>query len=260
MNNILTPKQYVDFRVHNYSMLYASSNFNTSRFNVIDHVLNTIGNGVYFDEFINTSDKTTNTFRVERLYNVTELSYGYYEKHHILDDCYMGQGEYICVPIDEKYLHPNIVHWVDFDLSLTKNPYPNFKKSYSMVWRGLYGTDNNFYEFKALGLEWVNEAIWFYQTCKEYFEGLESLNYHYAFPNSDRDVEQEINDMIVVLNKYENTDEISKAYGVEFVGTPNNYNDVYDFNVSRWQNEKERILKFIDETLTMLNDMIKDEV
>ncbi len=47
-------------------------------------------------------------------------------------------------------------------------------------------------------------------------------------------------------------EQINKDYGVEFKGDKTNDADICKFLENRWLKEKERIQKFLDQTITML--------
>ena len=124
-----------------------------------------------------------------------------------------------------------------------KNPYPCFKKQYSLV----YNLD-----LTELPEDWIDNLIWFYSKCKEYFLAGAS-DYSYAYPKSDNEREtQSFEKAIANLKKDGMTEEehyaaVSKAYECEYNG------DLHEFRLLRWEKEKVRCLDFIDDTIKILS-------
>ena len=95
----------------------------------------------------------------------------------------------------------------DFDRFI--DPYPNFKEQYSIVW-----TSN----FKELGPEWCNAAIWFYNVvCREYFdEG--AHNYYDKYPCSKN---RETKDRVHAMNQIAlrvSKEELLRDYNLDYNG------------------------------------------
>lgn len=144
-----------------------------------------------------------------------------------------------------------MIGWNVLALRKVKNPYPNFKEEYSIVW------DKEF-TFSDLGSEWIKEAIWYYQKSLKYFEDSERYkSYQYAFPKYDSYHKRDVTDNTLrdfqrmIAGKYASYEELSEAYGVE------GYNgDDYDFLCRRWNQERDRIIEFINETIEMLKSKV----
>jgi hypothetical protein len=129
------------------------------------------------------------------------------------------------------------------------NPYPNFNKQYTFVW--------DLYQYNTLDqlpTEWLEANIWYFEKSREYFLN-DPQDYSYAYPGKRKRDEDEDTRMLQALAKIRqetNSEEefqakVKKDYTVEFNG------DLPTFYKDRWENRKEEYVKFIDETLTMLN-------
>ena len=149
-----------------------------------------------------------------------------------------NQNHLVCVE-SEKELHPEVILWIDCkDYPWT--PYPNFEKKYSTVYEP---------EFKDLGNEWIEAAIWFYEECVDFFNNTPEW-YAYAYPcKSQRETDNRVYDMKVRLQSYKSNEEISEAYECEFDG------DIDKFLRLRWEKELSRIDRFISETLSYLREL-----
>ena len=252
-----TPEQYILKAVGTYPTLYSNTTYDKVRYAVLDQIFNTIGNGIWEIKEFEYHDYD---FDGARKY-ITEESifYGYHK-----DDCEyvdVGSNEPWCrhkpgaksiyVLDSERVNHPEIGDWLECTRGKSKNPYPNFDKTYSMVW------DKEF-TFSDLGSEWIKEAIWFYQESLKYFEDSESYKaYSYAFPRYDSYLKRDITESVLmdfkemIAGKYDSYSALSEAYGVEGYD-----GDDYKFLCKRWNQERARIIKFITETIELLNQKL----
>lgn len=175
---------------------YNNPNHVNAKFRVLDHVFNTIGNGID---------------------NVVEF-FEQYSLHH---------GELVA-PLAESDAEQRPF-----------NPYPNFKKSYSLVWsEGCIG---------ELPTDWIEGAIWFYNECRTYFQN--GAVGHWGSYNGT--VSPVWGKAIARYKTPDITDEeffaaVTKAYNVEFNG------DLPDFLSRRWEIQKTTCMSFIEETLEFL--------
>ena len=252
MTTIIKPTDFIIRAVNNYPSLYAAPSYGDSKFKILDHVFNTIGNGLYMGSFIGDPATPQATSDAQKWFQCERAAYGY-EKCSTIE-----YGEYsysrpsgdpsVVVPLYEMPDHPQISTWVEFDCGAKESPYPNFKKEYSMVW------DVRDIKFSDLGVEWADAAIWYYTKCKEFFlDDVRSKKYYSAFPSTnERDTKKTVKDYMEVLSKYESADAITAAYEVEFIGDPHSDDDVSSFIERRWMKEKQRILSFIEETDSFL--------
>lgn len=247
---LLSPDQYITKSTFLYPSLYASQSYEESKFKVLDHSFNTIGNGITIETLKSAPLTEEETAECSKWFTCSSALYGYFRVEQFSGFA-MPTGESIIVLPSEKHLHPTVVHWTPFECSPKNNPYPNFKKTYSMVWN-LNGLD-----FEQLGPKWIDAAIWYYDRCLEYFNDPGACaSYPYAFPNDD---ECE-NDRIIKLyassmKNYSTVEEISKEYELEFIGDPNDESSIRDFVSRRWELERRRIIKFIIDTLERLHSM-----
>ena len=159
--NIITPEQYIDFATYNYPVLYASTSYEQSKLKVLDHLFNVIGNGINETEFYTKPLTKLQTLETQKWYSVDKVWSGY--KRVCITDLSFVFPDYSHLPI--YAVEPNdceeVKLWRESDVSYKFEPYPNFKKEYSLVWK---------YDMKTFGNEWIEIAIWFYEKCKEWFE------------------------------------------------------------------------------------------
>lgn len=192
-----------------------------------------------------------------------ELYPGRMEAIHfsMLDDIFNGSGSginskgdffnYISVPADTKFtivLPPSVEAPKHMETYVAK-PYPNFKERYSLLYE---------MQLKDMPIEWVEAALWFYTTCRNFFLGDKVGHYHYAYPSA-KNPENQLKQWTEALEKRRKegqTDEqfyaaVTKDYETEYNG------DLEDFLKRHWEKELNRILKFISKTRSKLNREIK---
>lgn len=255
MKRILTADEYILRSVSEHPSLYASPSSEESKFRVLDHILNTIGNGADMASFEGIPLTKKKVSATQKWFRCERAAYGYTKTKEI------GSGEFkwtvpdgdykVVAPVDELSNYPEIIHWVEFDTGHKRDPYPNFSKKYSAVW------DKGDVKFEALGKEWAEAAIWYYEKCQEYFSDPRSYNsYHSAFPCDTEDkTNRTIKDYMSYIgsvDKYPTNNAITEAYECEFIGDRTNKDDVAAFITRRWEKEHKRILDFIEDTLTRL--------
>lgn len=238
---MLSPEQYVYNQVASYPSLYHANSYDAAAKRVFDQFFNVIGNGVdlpdELDRPIVDQVEVAKFLRGEKVYlgytEVEELANGVMIPKRSSD-----QNHLVCVE-SEKTLHPEVLLWIDCkDYPWT--PYPNFNKKYSTVYEP---------EFKDLGKEWIEAAIWFYEECVKFFNNTPEW-YVYAYPcKSQRETDNRVYDVKVRLQSYKSNEEISEAYGCEFDG------DVDKFLRLRWEKDLSRIDRFISETLSYLREL-----
>ena len=242
---LYTPEQYILRAVSRYPTLFAGYDYDDTKFRVLDQLLNVNGNGIRNDKELLEHLEYHEFDEVDAARYTTgePVYYGYYEVIMIGDTMLPAPGgESISVLESDRDQHPDVKLWREVT-RYKRDPYPNFKKDYSIVWRS---------DFKALGPEWCKAAIWFYTKCRGYFLG-DCRGYHYSFPKYDTYLDRDVTDRTLkdfqerIAGKYESYEALSEAYGVE------GYNgDDYDFLSRRWQREKNRILTYINETIKYL--------
>ncbi len=258
MMHILSPDEYIIHCVNNYPALYASPSYEESKFRILDQTFNVIGNGICLENFYGSTPTQEEVESAKKWFSCSSAAYGYTKTKRIGEepDCLVfPEGNYIVVTTEEMDLHPEIVHWTEFSTVRKQDPYPNFSKTYSLVW----GKGGGFFE--DLGPEWYEAAIWFYTKCREYFNDPDRVfSYQEAFPGGalGKDTGRVVHAYIDNLKRYETNEAISEAYGCEFVGDHTNEHDVYEFVSKRWIVRKEQILAFIEETFQLLSQKITD--
>lgn len=258
---LLTPKKCVNLDVNTYPSLYASAGYELAKLRVYDHIFNVIGNGIRdteeFKYHMRNRRKGVQTPPAKYL-SGEPLFRGYtevtsYGEEYDLDD------ERFLMPVNgsdleelfseaEKADHPEVKRWIKVNANTKFIPYPNFEKTYSIVWR---------MDTALLTEEWIDEIIWFYRKCEEFFDGPNSYEYHSAIPADARQLERRVKDQDQHLTKYMKADkpveecwaDITAAYGTEYRG------DTLDFLQRRWEKEHNRIRAYITETIAMLEGL-----
>lgn len=256
---LLTPKKCVNLFVNLYPSLYASTSLEMCKLRVYDQIFNVNGNGIRnTNEYIeHMRDRRKNVHTPPQKYLSGErLYYGYTEVKTYGEGKFKFEVGESDSCLDEVFSesemadHPEVKHWMGFDPFNKFIPYPNFAKDYSIIWR----MDTN-----ILSQEWIDEIIWFYKKCEEFFNGPDSNDYSYAVTKDPIKLEMRIRDQDNYLKKYfktkvsiqESWDQISKDYETEYRG------DTLDFIQRRWEAEKNRILQYITETIDMLTKLKK---
>lgn len=256
---LLTPTKAVNLAINQYPSLYASAGFELAKLRVYDHIFNVIGNGIRdTDEFLeHMKDRRKGVQTPPAKYLSGErLYYGYTETEEF------GDGDYkIVMPTSgssldevfteaEKADHPEVKKWLGFDVVQDFVPYPNFKKDYSTVWQ---------IDTAVLTEEWIDEIIWFYRKCEEFFDGPNVSEYSYAVTKNLKKLERQIKEQEQFFERYKNETNseeeywaaITKNWQCEYLG------DTLDFIQRRWKKDHDRIRAFITETITMLENLKK---
>jgi hypothetical protein len=254
---LLTPEKAVNCYINNHPSRYASSSWEISKLLVYNQIFNVNGNGIRddaeFKDHLRNRRKNVHTPPAKYL-NGEPLFWGYTRLREIK----YGDKTFAMVDTDsglpgvftedEKQYHPEVVKWQDCPRIEEFIPYPNFNKNYSIVWR---------IDTAILTPEWIDEIIWFYHKCEEFFNSDRVHEYHSALPKDPIKLENRVKDQDAYLEKYKKAaadekecwSEITKAYGVEYQG------DTLDFMQRRWNKEHTRIREFISETIEMLESL-----
>lgn len=239
MKTIPSVEQYVHALVAKHPNLFASTEYEISKFHVLDQLLNVNGNGIrnseeLFEELQSVDIVDASRYFTEPTttgyYSVVEYGSGYL--HPNLN------GDKVNCFVSEKDNYPEVKKWTDCDLpSKFKMPYPNFRKRYSIVWR-----DNG---FLSLDKGWLEAAIWFYKKARNIIY-LREHEYSYSFPTIIAKENKEIIKNQLVAFGTRTYEEISRDWCHPYDG------DIVKFLTTKWQKEKQEIFDFIDETVEML--------
>lgn len=274
MIEIMTPDEYIGKNFHLYAMYREMSTFKETKLDILDQILNVIGNGIRDnDEFLACMKKTDSVFpSIEEIkksyekpehdekiftgYTHVKIYGGNIDGFEVVD--YIPEDkEALYIPHrdtaikdvreSEKSNFPEVICWKE-----KKNkprswiPYPNFQTEYSTVY---------FLDFDLLGKlkeEWIKEFIWFYEEALAFLESEKSLLLQEAFPSGDaRRDHNYIENFKGFIEKYETNEEISKAYNQEYTG------DIEDFLTKRWDARKAKWIAFIKDTIKRLNQELK---
>ncbi len=258
---MLTPEQFVLKCVHEYPTLYACKEFSSARISVFNQLFNVIGNGIRDEnELMCELNKPFDTSVDYTKYTLGEPLYVGYTKMKTRGDLQFPdfttriEGAYTKKELDSISSLHGVVYWeelykpkfeprlsaMDSKVEYKWSPYPNFKEEYSIVWDDY---------FSKLGPAWINAAIEFYNVCLDYFNG-DCSNYSYAYPcKTTVETENRDYDLTERLSTYTDFATISEEYGVAYNG------NVQEFQMARWNAEKNRILDFIQNTLSRLDTM-----
>lgn len=252
--NYMTPEKCVNFNINTHPSLYAAGGYEQSKLRIYDHIFNVIENGIRdtseYNERMRDRRKGVHAPPAKYL-NGERLYYGYTRTKKY------GEGDTAFEFPDhdsslnevfteaEQADHPEIKYWVGFDVVRPFVPYPNFQKEYSTVWQ---------IDRKILTPEWIDEIIWFYKKCEEFFDGPDADMYHRAIPNDPEKRHARVDSQDKYLAKYFNDSipveeswaQITRDYLVEYRG------DTLDFLLRRWDEEHTKIRLFIKQTIDML--------
>jgi hypothetical protein len=260
--------QYLFTCIDQYPTLYGASSFDVSKMKCADQFFNVLGNGIRDDEEliedISRTKKKLKRTNIEKYVSGNGVWYGYTEANVTREKIGEGDDVYEIVwpkgdpegfyltDAAEKVNHPEIVKWI-FSEHHGFTPYPNFSEQYSTIYQCP--------AFFELDVSWLEAALWFYQECQKWFNGNNANSYHSAFPTmNQKDDDHRIKELQTFLKdpRYKTNADISEAYACEFVGSVDNYQDVYDFQVRRWAKEYARIEEFLTKTIAMIENKLKD--
>ena len=255
MQKFYTPEQFILKNLGTYPTLFKASTYDQVKYRVLDHVLNTIGNGnsrkdyIYHDYDFESAKRFITTEQLYYAYRDQDVTVKTYGKVEIVTAKSFGKS--IDILESEKSLYPEYVHYTKSNTTELHVPYTNFDYTYSSV----YSKD---FKFQTLGLEWIEAAIWFYQESLKFFNSENVSQYHYAFPQFDPKTnsfktQNQIKDFNNHIAKYKSYYDISRDYGLEFTG------DTADFLQRRWDKELSRIIEFINKTIEMLEKLAEQE-
>lgn len=269
MKKILAPDEYF-LKCLQESILYTNYvDLENARFSVMDSILNTVGNGIDTSEDLLEALSVTNI----DLKSIEEIEKDYFDDKYVgfkkiiiyhedgtdeettvlpenLEDLvFTGchEGVVLTVLEKDKSKHEDVIYWKKAKRpSIKWNPYPNFQKEYSAI----YKVDLN-----VLGDKrdvWIDEIITFYNDSIAYLESESSRDHSYAYPsNKPQGDERLIASYKKSFEKYNSNEEISKAYEAEFDG------DVEAFAARRWENNKSEWINFSKEAIKYLEKMKK---
>lgn len=241
----MTPEQYVKLQLIKHPTLYVDRDMEKVRIKVYDQLFNTIGNGIRcHNDLLNeigSSLPEQYDKQNHHLYLTEQIYFGFYNISQC-GDLVKGVGPFITCIDSYRSEFPNIIYWEPFKYKQSYNQislYPNFQKRYSLVYR---------YDFLSFGNEWITAAIEYYQYALKYFT-TELCNSYSMYTDDNTNIDTLHN---YIVGKYTNNDEVSKAYGVDFIGNIHDIDDIRRFAITRWNIERKRILQFINETLDVL--------
>jgi hypothetical protein len=234
---LFTPEQYTKYQIVKYPALFSGvgTTYEIARVRIMDQLFNVIGNGILDD------DDLLNTLE----YNSDWKSYSskYFEQ-----EIYYVADEEIKLGAPTSMLAEDVSKWkpkmlFERNKILTSmpisqfDPYPNFKKEYSLAYKCPL--------FLSLEKNWITEAIWFYEQCKEFFKSTPGL-YHYAFPKDNDNNDRIVREQEEYFGNRTH-EEISKSWKYPYDG------DTHKFLTGKWQKELVSINEFIDNSIKLLN-------
>lgn len=266
--NELTINDYVTLETYKYPSLYAGLTLEKSKLRILDHLLTTLGNGIYFTDVINQSYKNPTNMDIlskdnSHLFDGTEFFYLYKSANS-----------------REKIIHPHTrkevmaltlkeiqeLGWDNDDyyrISTVSDsekvwtPYPGFYKEYSFVW-----------EYKdhlhKLPVSILEGFLWYYDYVLNFFKSDDRYFYSYSCPNPN-DTQawekymkewQETYDGKTkeILVEEDKMPIFSKSYGVKYDG-----NDLTVFLEKLQENLMNQNIQFIEETVQIIQNVISQK-
>lgn len=269
---LMSLEEYIYNTISKYPTLYANKDFEISKFNVLDHFLNTISSGFDKDEdFFDTLSKKEN-IDIEKIKRLCiESSYTGFSKvdsinleTRVLNTPVQSSKIVENIFEEDKDKYPNVIYWQkndptkEFDLQDIMNqrkglkieskfsPYPNFQKEYSLVWINKDLLNN-------LDNEWIEGFKWFYE------KSLESIDKgcfkdHSEFPTGSTKEDSNRIKQFENIIKNESFKKVSRDYGMEYNG------NVEEFLTNQWLKTKDEYKTFINETINVLNDILDKNI
>lgn len=260
--------KYIIACIHQSPTLYGSSSYQEAKMKVLNQLLNVIGNGVNDDEGLieemDRKDSKLTMVDIECYVSGKTISYGYTAEN--MDRQILGEGEdafeftfakgkpedFYVTSKKEMCLHPEILKWYDSSKHEFV-PYPNFKTQYSTIFECPSYLD--------MDISFLEGALEFYQNCYDWFDNPENKGkYWYEFPmDTEIKTKRRTDDLREILKrgKYKTNKDISEAYDCEFIGSVDNDQDLYDFQVRKWAQRKEEIERFIRMVIGYMINAIK---
>lgn len=260
-SKIMTAEQAFNVSMNTYPSLYSAPTLEMAKDKFYDHIFNVIGNGFRdTDEFleghvINKENiKLINSFPEKYIsnaplyiaYTALEKSFDIPAFDSSLEGVYTKE-ELKTMPHVVKAIQSNSCDFLNREETVNDkfSPYPNFKKTYSMVWQ---------MDMNVIGKSWIEAGIVYYEHMKDFFNSEESHSYSGAIPKEKIDLEIMVYDYEKMFKHYTKEDmseaeyfkAISDAYEIEYTG------DTEQFIRKRCDKELARIHAFIDETILML--------
>jgi hypothetical protein len=240
---VYTPREYVLLSVGTYPTLCSAPTFDEVALKVFEQLFNVIGNGIRDHEELleHIAHVEGSDFVTGEKFITSETLMSGYEKTRIIGKDFEIADGYASVHCLESEMgqHPEIKKWID-SRRYPWHPYPNYKEEYSIVYRS---------NFKELGNEWIDAAIWYYEQAQEYMKTIPN-GYHGAYPTGDaKEDARLIKGYEEFMDKYKTNAEVSAAYGVEYNG------NLEEMVAARWKKEHARINEFITNTINYLKEM-----
>lgn len=247
---LITAQQAIARAIMKHPSLYASDDYELSKFRVLGQIFNVNGSGYQDgDDFLEAfmagdGDAALPEMPPPHLVNGTPLFNGftkakdYGNGFKFADFNSMIDQE---VREEDKADYPQVVHWQAIDPIRKQAPYPNFEKDFST-----YYTIGE--EARAmLDRSWLEAADWFYAKCQDYFQG-DCQDYHVAYPRGSEQEDERHRELFRQGFERQRKDgmteaqfqqAVSEAYGTPYTG------DLDAFLRERWTTEKARIQAFL---------------
>jgi hypothetical protein len=254
----MNPEQNLTVNLIAHPILYASHDKDISRLKILDHIFNCIGGGYgELEDFIENMMLTDAREKmasqdISRFFNENDTKFVYNKKYQSMGMDFQDPMHFIGILNEQEITERNDVKYVDNGRKKSEFiPYPNFEKEYSILWK---------YDMSFLSEDWLNEIKWFYQECRVFFNTDSVHEYHGFYPKesetkkwdnlikafADRFEHYKKDDM-TLEEVYQN---ISDAYLTDFDG------DVKKFIKTHFDKNRTNALKFIDETIDKIDDML----
>ncbi len=252
----------LNYCVNCHPTLFNGKSFEDVKLKVMDHLLNTIGNGLEKEDFLSQfsyKDENKEYYKSipEKYYNGIPLFYAYSKIHKTIK---LSNGEFYKFPdvnstIDGAFTEEelkSVEHAISIPVGIYDfHPYPNFQKKYSIIWDSP----------KIFNKDWLINIKWFYEKCLEYLSSDKIYEYSQAIPKDlddlkwDKKVEEQVRFFNSTFERYRIGEEsfeecISREYECEYTG------DVKDFMVRRFLKENERRKNFCIETIEYISQLI----
>lgn len=257
MTNILDPKTFLLREVSGWHSTY--KDYETAQVAVLDSIFNVIGNGFDSDKdlinLISSSENYDfgdfeNNYKKDKYIGhfsiIFRMNNGFERELYYLpneDDYVSFRKSEINPPVEDIFeeeieLYPEAILWVNSNPRKKFQPYPNFQKEYSLIYK------INFDLFSDKKEAWKDTLIFFYENCIKHYESEDCKSSMYAYPSANKYQDRATFDTFEQnLKKYKSNEEITKAYGLEYTG------DLDDFIKRKWIKTKNEWISFSKEAI-----------
>lgn len=268
---LLTPEEYVYLMISKYPTLYAKSDFELSKFKVLDNLFNSLNSSTNdIEDFVDTISKKREVDIEKSKRYLNETSFVGYSKVNEIDlgSRVLKTPDFSSIVIEnifeeDKKNYPEVIHWIGSNPKLDKidimeerkglnieakfRPYPNFSDKFSILW------NNKDEMLNILSEDWIKEIVWFYKSS------LEAINQgcfkdYQEFPTGSQKEDQIRIEEMKQFVRNKTFEQITKDYEIEYNG------DMEDFLTKKWLKNKDHYINFINKIIDVFESELNHDL